>query len=893
MTTRKLLEAVEQGRYEEVEALAAGLDAAQRRAVVTGLKSLLAGLREEFWLDEYKGRLLAAYLAGAVCQTGAAAVAQWLMRSDFDLWLDAEDKVRIVGLLEPRGPDWLGEVAHRMADRNAARVEEEALVISAMVRSAGAAPPVTDGFVRGWMAQYPARLAFERLRDDPLMPALVPRIFEAEDAGAAVVMGDRWVETLTDLVRSGHLEREAVVGGCVAKLLRGDRRQANLRFFRRLCVSLELSVDESASYVADWSQMVREGSSTVAGDALEELRRLWEAGRLSSGQLVEVSRGVFFRTEKKLLRAQFTLLGKALRGASAGDAAVLLPAVGEAFGHPDADVQERALKLAEKHLPVLKGAEAGAVRAELAEAVALLGPSLRGRAASLLGVPEGAGGPAGGELVEAYQELLPSPPEPQPLGDIPGTPDEVARELGALFRRNSSPTAADHERVLDGWARQAYRDPDALAAALQPLLKRHAWLESGYYTKMFPMAVLAVAPVRPLTGREVAPLRAPRPGEAGRVTEFHVQYARRERIRELAVRLRDDPAPFLLSTPTWHTGVLEPGTLVERLREYARLGATPGPADLDQALLRVRPDPEWAAEAAVLGTPEAERVAAWLDSGGLPRPHSELTGLPGTGRAEGAWSGDVLSVVVERAPKLQYEFPSALSRLGGAHGAWREYFGEGGPGQWTDVLPHHREKTAAYLLDFARSAMTGDGEADATYLPALVGTEGEAGPALHLSLAYGMGALREPDRLAATDALTVLAAQRELDAGLLGRLLCRLVRSGPLKPNRLVESLGVAAGSGAYGTVWSVLAAALPGLLEAERDGGSEGGGREGGGEVSAARLGPLLGLAADCVERCGAYGVPEVAGLAEVAARKGSSQFVKQARRLREALAAGGGATG
>ncbi|OKJ17864.1 hypothetical protein AMK21_23460 [Streptomyces sp. CB00316] len=54
-------------------------------------------------------------------------------------------------------------------------------------------------------------------------------------------------------------------------------------------------------------------------------------------------------------------------------------------------------------------------------------------------------------------------------------------------------------------------------------------------------------------------------------------------------------------------------------------------------------------------------------------------------------------------------------------------------------------------------------------------TGGEAGVAVHLALAYGLGARHPEDRISAVDALLVLAAQGRLDTALLGRELGALV----------------------------------------------------------------------------------------------------------------------
>ncbi|MFD9396550.1 hypothetical protein ACFWBB_39195 [Streptomyces sp. NPDC060000] len=84
---------------------------------------------------------------------------------------------------------------------------------------------------------------------------------------------------------------------------------------------------------------------------------------------------------------------------------------------------------------------------------------------------------------------------------------------------------------------------------------------------------------------------------------------------------------------------------------------------------------------------------------------------------------------------------------------------------------------------------------------------------------------------------------------------------------RASDSLRTAAETGAYATVWSVLEAALPGLLRGTPVRG----------------VGELLALAVECVSRCAAKG--EVAEVTALAERTGSSRAVKNARLLRDAL--------
>jgi hypothetical protein len=135
-------------------------------------------------------------------------------------------------------------------------------------------------------------------------------------------------------------------------------------------------------------------------------------------------------------------------------------------------------------------------------------------------------------------------------------------------------------------------------------------------------------------------------------------------------------------------------------------------------------------------------------------------------------------------------------------------------------------------------------------------------------VAYGLSARRADEQLYAVDALLLLAARGALDAARLGGDIAELTGLRRLTLQRVANALREVARAGAYGTVWAVLSAALPALLTGEPPHG----------------LPAVLTLAADCAEGCGARGAlpPEIGALAT---RTGSSQTVRQARRIRDAL--------
>ncbi|MPY31772.1 hypothetical protein FNH09_10880 [Streptomyces adustus] len=881
-----LTDAVRTGRTDEVVRLLDGMTDAERRAAFPELKQLRKELRPRRWESDAVRAYPALHLAGAACQTGAAGVASWIAAADLQ-WSSSSRSDLLLHVLGDRDPAWLAEVTRRLAERPAAsRVSHE--LMAGLVRLSGHPVPTTDAYVRGWVERigstcYRGDTVLEQLRRDPHLVRLVAALFETDDIGSRMQWGaaegpNSWTDAIARLTVEGALDRTATVDACVARLLRGGTA-ADHRVFLRLLKTLALTGDEQRERTADWLALASDAVSVVAAHAQSVLGALAAEGELSPRRLSEMSAAVLFRTEKKLVRAQLVLLGKVL-ARDASTAGELLPVVAQAFGYDDPDVQERALKLAERHLGKVTSAE---VRAEVADAAAALIPILRTRAVGSLGAAPGAGDAA------ASPDVLPPVPVPLRLAPAPGSAVELAEELGAVLA--SSGDVAAFERALDGLVRHVHSDREGLLEALAPVTARRWWNDAHpdheyhqpaehYYGASFHSLhdaedaldlVLATLAGHCTTARLH---RAVVQGARERSCP-HSALARafEARVWEVAYRIRTDPLPFLLSTPTWSTGLLEPDELVERLDAYQRLGARPAAADFAQALLRVRRADRVAAaaaaaRAAALGTPEGTRLAAWLVS--------EAPSLPSRRRRT---SGPRVLIESAELLELQEDFPAEFTPLGRPVGVFDgrrycQHWSDELRPHWLALLPERRELVAVrVLLDLSRVSV--DDTRGVGFLPLLAESGGEAGEAVHLCLAYGLGARHAEDRLAAVDALLVLAARGELDAARLGADLAELVRGAAVKPQRLADSLRTAAATGANATIWGLLGRALPPLLADLPTAGTAGRG-----------LGELLTVASECAERSGARG--DLPHLAQAAARRGSSRLVTQARRLRSALTEG-----
>ncbi|MEV4879983.1 DUF6493 family protein [Streptomyces cyaneofuscatus] len=899
-----LLTAVRAGQHREVPALVLRLDRAGRRAALAELKELRKEARGWEWQQQDKIRK-ALLVAGAGCHTGAAGCATWIGGRDLRSWSRSPYPLILVALGD-RDPAWLGDLAHRLAAKSL-NSEAEYTFISELVRMAGCPIPTTDSLVEGWAERISTARWHGRsgrrvplvnlLRSDPHVAVLAPRLFEMQELPSQVGWydtpdsADHWPAALCALAEEGVLDRSQLAERCVTRLVRGGKT-GDQRFFLTVLQQLSITEDEERAHLRDWMGMAADGISVVASHAQDVLARLDARGELSTGDLAEVSGSVLFRREKKLVRGQLILLGKVL-SRDASTAGELLPVVAEAFGNEDVALQERALKLVARHLP----ADDAALREELSFAAAQLGPIHREAVTALFGA-EGAEDAVDGP----YEELLPPVPVLSRLDPAPGSVAElvegVAAQLKSRSWQGSTPGAlaaasgiSSFERTLDGLIRVARADRAGLTEALREALAGTWFIEHGFDRQpepayLTPGDALALV-VGSLLGR--VPYQAVVEGKSrwtgtGTCAHAALNGVLLARAWEAAGDVATDRVPFLLATPTWHTGALDAAELVERLRTYRRLGVAPGPADFSQALLRVRRKGASAAAdaAAALGTPEGERLAAWIRADEPVAPvlrHGLTSDRPSAGNWWQRSASGVRHVLLATGERLviQQEFPRSFHWLGRPYVPTSRSCYHWGAEQcphWMATLPEDGDTLAAWLMaDLLHAADEGP-RGGAWLLPPLMETGGEAGAALHLALAYGLGARHPEDRISAVDALLVLAAQGRLDSALLGRELGVLVDHDLVKVVRLADAARTAAATGAYRTVLGVLAGVLPTLLAYEK---------------APRGIGDLLAVAAECAERCGTEdiehrgteGIEPIAGLAATAGRKGSSQTVRQAARL------------
>ncbi|MGW6395536.1 DUF7824 domain-containing protein [Streptomyces sp. NPDC055103] len=870
----RLVDAVRGGRVEEVPALLEGMGAAERRTALGRLKALRTEVRgwEQKRPREAGEVQRALYVAGAGCHVGASAAATWLGGRDLMPWR-SEGCDLALRVLADRSPEWQADVAARLAARPAV-AEDNHPLIRGLVERSGCAVPVTDGYVLGWVRQFRDgsrwRLSFEgpelleRLREDPQTPPLVIHALSMSESPDQLTWTlteaphAHWPTAVAALVGEGLVDRTAVLDTALSRLLRGGRPR-DLRFPLDVLRLIEPTAAEFRERIPDLVGMTADTPSTIAGYAQEVLAELAADGALSTAALAEMTSSVLFRTEKKLVRAQLTLVGKALvRDPGAADE--LLPAVAEVFGNEDTDLQGRALKLVGRHLSAVDAS----VRRELADRAGLLSPAHRQAAVELFGEA------LESETGNPYEEILPPVPELRPVGPPAATVEELVEGLRA---KGVSDDPVRFERALDGLVRHAHRDRAEVTRAVRDAFSTKSWQEPYHFTYDAHGVHSVLAGLLGLLDPSWIEDRRAREPETTACWHEVLTGITETRLYEAAALVGTGALPFLLAAPTVSTGGIDPATLVERLRAYRDAGVEPAPADLAQALLRVlRTDPGAARaeeEASALGTVAGRRLAAWLRTDEPLAATVRILEREEDRTLERWYVQQRVAVELADRAAVREEFPPAFRWLGGTLESTprRCYHWVQGGEHWASILPADREVLAAcFVPSLARG--TDSARETAEPLTGMAEAEGRVGRAVALALAFGLGSGDADDRLRAVDALLVLASRGDLDTRQVGEELAWLVAEGAVKPNRLADAARTAAVTGAYATVWAVLGAALPALL-------ADGKPVRGSGDV--------LAVAADCVERCGARG--EVPGLAGVASGKGSSQVVVQARRLRAAL--------
>ncbi|WP_330186393.1 DUF6493 family protein [Dactylosporangium sp. AC04546] len=725
--------AVHAGDVEATAAAFAGLGEERRRALAAEVVAGFRRHRTERWNT---GRATALAVAAVGGLPGAAAAADLLTHPTV---FPGESAVEpVVAAAGERGVPWLGDLAARLALRLPDVTSRWRFTAGLLLSTEVAPPPGADRFAEQWLAllDWPMEEVrhipiADRLRTDPFLAVLLPRLFEIDGIGVRLgsVNDDRserqaMLHALAQLAAEGLLDRAALLDGCLGRLLRGDRPAA-VRTFLTLLDLLQPTEEEVGRRSGDYLRLLADGPGPAAAMAQRTLR-----DRADPDAVLEVSAAVLARPEKGVVTAQLAMLDALVRR------------------HPE------------------RAPEAVAV---VAAALDALPTDLRDRAQALLTKRDVAAiRPAAAE--PRGDDLPPRLAPPAPAAPITSA-DELAEEVAALPASLTALTAAPLERVLDGLVRLAGTDRPALARALDPVLRRRRVPAGGFAWQPMALDGLLGGALYAAASLSTAPGAVAAVAGAGRwvPAPHRLLQARLAEIADAA----GDGYPGLLAAPTSSTGALDPGVLLDRLGALGE--REPWPGDLHQALLRLPavPDPAAAKRAAKLRTPAGARVAAWLRAGGLADVTTEVVTVPG----EELVTASRWDWVPERRTVVRVTGGGMFGPFRASAVDHREW-----SGLWPAVLPGYRQLAAAYALPDIAAAADLDRRGGAAVLPSLADCTGPGGDAFDLVLAYGLAARHDIDRSAALDALLAVAADGQLDPQGVGRWLGELAASGPHTP---------------------------------------------------------------------------------------------------------------
>ncbi|GLX93448.1 DUF6493 family protein [Herbidospora sp. NBRC 101105] len=876
-----VLQLIAQSRHTHIPAAIEWLDAAGRKELQAELTARVRKFGEWRFATDHRHEITGLRVAGALCHGGAGQVATWLNRRELrepaDAWADAKT---VAGALRGRPLEWRADLARRLTAalrpprgsswswRRQGGPPGFALARTMLLETG--VEPEGDAFTVCW-----AWHAFVTgdLRNDPIAETMVPRLFDTE--GASAPFRSTWesaavtafVDALHAEVKRGRLDRATVLDGTIGRFLIGGEAR-DLGMFVELRRRFEPGPDETPA--RDLVRCLPAGAANVADLAVGELRALDLAGRLDAGLFGEAVGALALRAEKKHVGAALKWISDTFKVTAADPvrAEGALLALADVFSAESSATRARAIRLAVKLGPSTETA-----RAAVADAAVRLPADERAPLAERFGVTETAE-----EEVFTGVPLVSAPPLQPPIRTVP----ELVIELHDVQHTDDMDT---FERVMAALVELSHHDRAAMVAGFKADFQPTAWeyfRTSGYVPDdpgwlLFWAAALIGehadegfrAKARKLLGLNPSFLDRlkhlalpPRDPDRGRTTP-HARLFRQRALELVRMAAEGETRPCLLATPTLPGHLVDPETLLTRLEALG--DREPFPADLTQALLRLPRDVDAsvADRAEKIGGHGGRMVAEWIREGGLPDPvvewtvkvtdrHGWIQRQPVVTMNPGRRLPDHISTLVTLSPDDEFNYWVRSRDI------------------WAGTLPNHPEATAAYLLRWICVWADQSDPSGEAVIPLAV-APGPVGPLVAAAVVGAMGHQRAVQRSAAGEAFLALAGRPDFPAEGVGDAIRRLVTGDVLKLSRITEVLGQSADAGAHAAVWEVLSVALPGLLPDE-------------GAKPRSGLGELLGVAVKAARVCGAKG--KVPGLAELAARKGSSRVTMEARTLVKQLA-------
>ena len=438
-----------------------------------------------------------------------------------------------------------------------------------------------------------------------------------------------WSRTFEASVNEGLIERDRLLDALL-DMLAADLPSGRAGWYSRTLRMLSMTLDEAEARQSTLCALMSSPVGATVTLAVGHLSALARAGRLDLELFARSCEGALMGSKANALAA-LTILRGGLEVLSPGG---IEPLLAIALSFPHAQVQALAIELASDALRsgLLDPAALGRLLSD-AELDPLVVATL-----DLLDPGHAATDQADPGLVPEEDTGEPAPaaflPPPREVNDlVPMSADDVVGRVGVLAQ--GAQMGLEYEALLAFLASPEF-DP-AVLESLRPLVRRLIGGLPG------PEQVLGVLLRLALDGgaaEATDPLESAREWFGIENVPTHVS----QRFREIIELLARGQRYRLLATPTDDRGAVNPLVLVHRALDNG--GATPLPADLTQALLRVDVEhPDCAAALALVEEREAD-----LPASAVARIRLALEGVVRR-RAEGYLSS--LSVAWEGRPSYE------------------------------------------------------------------------------------------------------------------------------------------------------------------------------------------------------------------------------------------------
>ena len=467
-----------------------------------------------------------------------------------------------------------------------------------------------------------------------------------------------WSRTFEASVNEGLVERDRMLDALL-DMVAADLPSGRAGWYSRTLRLLAMTIDEAEARQSTLCALMSSPVGATVTLAVGHLSALAKAGRLDLELFARSCEGALMGSKANALAA-LTILRGGLEVLSPGG---IEPLLAIALSFPHAQVQALAIELASDALRsgLLDSAALGRLLSDaeldplVADTITLLDP---GHTAN--GQPDPGPVPEEGSGGQAPAAFLPPPREVVDL--VPMNADDVVGRVGVLAE--GAQMGLEYEALLAFLASPEFT-PDALEP-LRPHVRRLTTRRFGYERMLGRLLQIALD-----GGGEGAenPLAA---GTAWLETE-NMPTLLRERIIEVAGLVERGRHYHLLATPTDDRGAVNPLVLVRRALDNG--AASPLPADLTQALLRVDTEhPDCAAALALVDEretdlPASARIRLALEGVVRRRAEGYLSSLSVTWEGRPSYESGKPKVARDGSPVYAFFTPRVVGADTGATGA--------------------------------------------------------------------------------------------------------------------------------------------------------------------------------------------------------------------------------